>query len=171
MINENTIHEESSSSFPKGLEEFRQNIKNKDSSSDIYCHNLYLLQTTDRDGNVTGEAYGMNLMTNWGFKNIYTSTTSYETNCKIYIGNGTDEPVLTNNALYSPIITTGSTNVDTAVDIYPFQYDSSTGIITGIQRIYQGYFDYNISGITENFDITEIGYGTSTTQLVSHARI
>ena len=30
MINENTIHEESSSSFPKGLEEFRQNIKNKD---------------------------------------------------------------------------------------------------------------------------------------------
>ena len=170
MINENTIHEESSSSFPKGLEEFRRNIKNKDNSSDIYCHNLYLLQTTDRDGNVTGEAYGMNLMTNWGFKNIYTSTTSY-TNCKIYIGNGTDEPVLTNNALYSPIITTGSTNVNTSASIYPFQYDSSTGIITGIQRIYQGYFDYNISGITENFDITEIGYGTSTTQLVSHARI
>ena len=171
MINENTIHEESSSSFPKGLEEFRQNIKNKDNSSDIYCHNLYLLQTTDRDGNVTGEAYGMNLMTNWGFKNIYTSTSSYETNCKIYIGNGTDEPVLTNNALYSPIITTGSTNVNTSYSIYPFQYDSSTGIITGIQRIYQGYFDYNISGITENFEITEIGYGTSTTQLVSHARI
>ena len=171
MINENTIHEESSSSFPKGLEEFRQNIKNKDNSSDIYCHNLYLLQTTDRDGNVTGEAYGMNLMTNWGFKNIYTSTTSYETNCKIYIGNGTDEPVLTNNALYSPIITTGSTNVNTSYSIYPFQYDSSTGIITGIQRIYQGYFDYNISGITEDFEITEIGYGTSKTQLVSHARI
>ena len=54
MINENAIHEESSSSFPKGLEEFRQNIKNKDNSSDIYCHNLYLLQTTDRDGNFTG---------------------------------------------------------------------------------------------------------------------
>ena len=170
MINENTIHEESSSSFPKGLEEFRQNIKNKDNSSDIYCHNLYLLQTTDRDGNVTGEAYGMNLITNWGFKEIYTSGNSYG-NYRIYVGNGTDEPVLTNNALYSPIITTGSTNVNTSASIYPFQYDSSTGIITGIQRIYQGYFDYNISGITENFDITEIGYGKSTTNLISHAKI
>ena len=170
MINENTIHEESSSSFPKGLEEFRQNIKNKDNSSDIYCHNLYLLQTTDRDGNITGEAYGMNLITNWGFKEIYTSGNSYG-NYRIYIGNGTDEPVLTNNALYSPIITTGSTNVNTSASIYPFQYDSSTGIITGIQRIYQGYFDYNISGITENFEITEIGYGKSTTNLISHAKI
>ena len=169
MINENNIRE-SSSSFPKGLEEFRQNIKNKDNSSDIYCHNLYLLQTTDRDGNVTGEAYGMNLITNWGFKEIYTISDSYS-NYKIYIGNGTDEPVLTNNTLYSPIITTGSVEVNREASIYPFQYDSSAGIITGVQRIYQGYFDYNLSGITENFDITEIGYGKSTTQLISHAKI
>ena len=166
-----------SDDFPESLRRFSENINKKNPGLHSENHNLYLLQTTDRDGNVTGEAYGMNLMTNWGFNIMYYTHTlnGYYTNfisgCCIFIGNGTDEPVLTNNALYSPIITTGSTNVSITRSFYPFTYNSNTDIATVRLKNYQGYFDYNLSGITEDKEITEIGYGKSTTQLFTHTRI
>lgn len=162
-----------SDDFPESLKRFSENINKKNPGLHSENHNLYLLQTTDRDGNVTGEAYGMNLMTNYGFKRSYYDNIDFagSNSYMIFIGNGTDEPVLTNNALYSPIITTGSTYVSITRSYYPFTYNSDTDIAVTNLKNYQGYFDYNISGITENFEITEIGYGTSTTKLFTHTRV
>ena len=70
--------------FPSSLIEFSKawNKKNPN-KSDAMNHNLYLLQTVDRDGNITGEAYGMNLMTTNGFNKIYTASGGWYT--EIYI--------------------------------------------------------------------------------------
>ena len=162
-----------SDDFPESLKRFSENINKKNPGLHSENHNLYLLQTTDKDGNVTGEAYGMNLMTNYGFKRSYYDNNEFaESNSySIFIGNGTDEPTLTNNALYSPIITTGSTYVEITRSYYPFTYNSNTDIATVNKSNYKGYFDYNISGITENKEITEIGYGSSATQLFTHTKI
>ena len=166
-----------SDDFPESLRRFSENINKKNPGLHSENHNLYLLQTTDRDGNVTGEAYGMNLMTNFGFNIMYYTHelngyyVRFTSDAYIFIGNGTDEPVLTNNALYSPIITTGSTYVSITRSYYPFTYNSNTDIATVRLKNYQGYFDYNLSGITEDKEITEIGYGKSTTQLFTHTKI
>ena len=93
MLMNNNINEIYGNDIPDVLKIFCRNIKkNNPKLSHPYMHNLYLLQTTDRDGNITGEAYGMNLITNWGFKEIYTSGNSYG-NYRIYIGNGTVFPL------------------------------------------------------------------------------
>ena len=163
-----------SDDFPESLKRFSENINKKNPGLHSENHNLYLLQTTDRDGNVTGEAYGMNLMTNYGFNIMYYTHSAQfigENSYSIYIGNGTDEPTLTNNALYSPITTTGSTYVSITRFLYPFTYNSNTDIATANILNYKGYFNYNISGITEDKEITEIGYGKSTTNLYTHTRI
>lgn len=163
-----------SDDFPESLKRFSENINKKNPGLHSENHNLYLLQTTDRDGNVTGEAYGMNLMTNKCFNIMYYTHDAYfinEDRYRIYIGNGTDEPVLTNNALYSPITTVGSTYVSVTRSYYPFKYNSDTDIASVNKLNYKGYFDYNISGITEDKEITEIGYGYSTTDLYTHAKI
>jgi hypothetical protein len=162
---------ESNESLPEGLirfcESYDKNHPNKVSSMN---HNLYLLQTIDRDGNITGEAYGMNLMTDTGFNQAYKAGVSASSE-NIYIGDGTDTPVVTNNALYSPIITTGSTKVSSSTSTYGMTYDSTTGIISQRQKMYEGYFDYNISGITEEKTITEIGYGLAYNNLQTHTLI
>ena len=137
-------------------------------------HNLYLLQTTDIDGNVTGEAYGVNLMTNLGLDKIYKngSNTSYASK-RIYIGSGSDAPALTNNSLYSPITTSGSTHSSdyNSISTYGMTYDSVNKIVGCRKRMYKGYFDYNISGVTQDVEITEIGYGTAYNALHTHAKI
>ena len=163
-----------SDDFPESLKRFSENINQKNPGLHSENHNLYLLQTTDRDGNVTGEAYGMNLMTNKCFNIMYYTHSAYfidKDRYQIYIGNGTDEPVLTNNALYSPITTVGSTYVSVTRSNYPFKYNSDTDIASVNKLNYKGYFNYNISGITEDKEITEIGYGYSTTDLYTHAKI
>ena len=163
-----------SDDFPESLRRFSENINKKNPGLHSENHNLYLLQTTDRDGNVTGEAYGMNLMTNTGFdKSYYTYSyygfynyiySGYGDYGGIYIGCGTGDIDITSNSLIQSITNNQSTGYAGSnsykLTYYPIKYNPSTGVISGTVKIYKGYFDYNISGITEDKEITELGYGS-----------
>ena len=76
--------------FPDNLKRFYKNMKDS-TGCNVKSHNMYLLQTTDRDGNITGEAYGINLMTNNGFQKLYDTGSSFADSA-IYIGNSTQIP-------------------------------------------------------------------------------
>ena len=100
----------SNDQFPEGLLKFIDswNTKNPNRTS-ANNHNLYLFQTIDMDGNVTNEAYGMNLMTKTWFENIYTKGT-YPSNPGIFIGSSDVDPTLSDTALGSAIITSKTTD-------------------------------------------------------------
>ena len=69
--------------FPESLSRFEKNIPHGG------AHNIYLIQTHDMNGNLTGEEYGKNLLTDNGlygynffngFNNI-TNKCIYKTKC------------------------------------------------------------------------------------------
>lgn len=164
--------------FPSSLIEFSKawNKKNPD-KSDAMNHNLYLLQTVDRDGNITGEAYGMNLMTTNGFNKLYTANGGSNSDLYLYIGSGDTTPTLADTSITTPITTTGSTHYSIGNDyyyselLYGTRYDAETNIVSAQKREYRGYFDYNISGISTDTEIKEIGYGKAYNNLYTHALI
>lgn len=161
----------SNDQFPEGLLKFIDswNTKNPNRTS-ANNHNLYLFQTIDMDGNVTNEAYGMNLMTKTWFENIYTKGT-YPSNPGIFIGSSDVDPTLSDTALGSVIITSKTTDSNTNVTKYGMTYDSTTKICSQRVRVYVGYYDYNISGITSDVEIKEVGYGPAYNNLITHALV
>ena len=164
--------------FPSSLIEFSKawNKKNPN-KSDAMNHNLYLLQTVDRDGNITGEAYGMNLMTTNGFNKLYTANGGSISDLYLYIGSSDTTPTLADTSITTPITTTGSTHYSIGKDyyyselLYGTRYDAETNIVSAQKREYRGYFDYNISGISTDTEIKEIGYGKAYNNLYTHALI
>lgn len=161
----------SNDQFPEGLLKFIDswNTKNPNRTS-ANNHNLYLFQTIDMDGNVTNEAYGMNLMTKTWFENIYAKGT-YPSNPGIFIGSSDVDPALSDTALGSAIITTKTIDSNTNVTKYGMIYDSTTKICSQRVRVYVGYYDYNISGITSDVEIKEVGYGPAYNNLITHALV
>ena len=164
--------------IPSSLKTFCDNYKKK-YGKEASLHNLYLLQTTDMNGNITGEAYGINLMTNLGFQNFTNNKSLDLVNCKMYIGSGDVEPTLTDTTLTSAITSVGSTRVSgmtfgysgDEIIQYPSSYDSTTGIYSKKWQVYIGYFDYNITDITEDQNIREVGFGSSVTNIYTHALV
>lgn len=162
--------------IPSSLKTFCDNYKKK-YGKEASLHNLYLLQTTDMNGNITGEAYGINLMTNLGFQNFTNNKSLDLLNCKMYIGSGDVEPTLTDTTLTSAITSVGSTRVSGMtfgsgeIIQYPSSYDSTTGIYSKKWKVYIGYFDYNITDITEDQNIREVGFGSSVTNIYTHALV
>lgn len=156
--------------WSEGLVEFSENMKNNH-GRDITGHNIYLLQTVDCDGNITGEAYGINVFTDIGLQQL-CSNYIYISNCSIYIGKGEGTPTLSDTTLFDKITAAGSIRSDYGTGIrQACKYDKTTGIWTGYRGYYQGYFDYNISGITKDVDITELGFGSNVTNLYTHALV
>lgn len=162
-----------SEKFPQELIDFgrKWDAKNPTKSSALN-HNLYILRTTDMNGNVTGEAYGMNLMTNYGFDCAYSygGNNSYSS-LHLFIGEGTNTPSFENKALFQPIVTYSSTDTDINKSYYGITYDKENDTVSLRARMYEGYFDYNLTDITEEKTITEIGYGPSYNNLWTHAQV
>jgi len=89
----------------KKILEFREQTKDKG----LLLHNNYFIFTVDRDGNVCNEAYGANLMTDYGIRQLYIESWSMQgySNWLFYtkFGTGYDPangkvPKLTNSSLY-----------------------------------------------------------------------
>lgn len=150
-----------------------QFAKNKQAKFGPGLSNLYVLKTIDREGNVTSEHYGMNVMTDYGAKKFFTDGNTWPTT--IYIGNGTTAFNHTTNELVMPITTIGTTlSSDTKSYAYPLYYhqdlaDKTRNLITCSCRHMIGYFDYNISGITDTISIREYGIGTAYNALWTHS--
>lgn len=166
--------------FPEGLKKFRENYKNKYGRYPD-GHNMYILESYDREGNKTTEAYGLNVLTNTGMTYNFGSNSGQiiVSNTKMFIGSGETDPTPEDTTLESPITTTAATisTNDKGVLQYgylarfPMTYDADTDTISQAIHVYTGYFDYNISGVTEDKEIHELGLGNSITNLWAHAKV
>lgn len=159
--------------FPDGLKKFRENYKNKYGRYPD-GHNMYILQSYDREGNKTAEAYGLNVLTNAGMTYNFGSGNYQIINgaTKLFIGSGETDPAPADTTLESPITTTAATiSKQGYLSRYPMTYDADTDTISQAIHVYTGYFDYNISGVTEDKEIHELGFGDSITNLWAHAKV
>lgn len=118
-------------------------------------HNLYLLQSVDKDGNVTEEKYGINVMTDLGFQ-AYYSVRDYESSVYCFLGDGDGEPSTSDATLFHQTITTvGTWNNDERYEC-PMLYNKDTGIISGMLFYGKFWWDYNLTGIETDVPVTEI---------------
>ena len=136
--------------------------------------NLYLIRKSV-DGVPTGEAYGMNVMTDYGFSRFFQDKATFPTN--LYIGDGADESFnfKTNKTLIRPVSTTAANLVDSALSNnnyfkYPMWYDSISGLISLMCKYIVAYFpDQSNGGITTDVNITEYGIGADVNNLWTHS--
>lgn len=144
--------------------------------------NLYLIQSKDEHGNVTGEYYGMNMFTDVGMQAFFIDDASWPT--KLYVGQGTVAFDKTSSSLSEKIpditiaATTNGTGDSTTRDYaYPMYYYDPTkygdyenpGIITCVMKYMTCHFETNISGVTNDRVITEFGIGTDIDNLWTHS--
>ena len=152
--------------FPESLSRFEKTIPHGE------AHNIYLIQTHDMNGNLTGEAYGKNLLTDNGLYKL--NTNNYY--LYMWVGDSDQEPVLDKCAINGNIIFANSMaviNEDRAV--LPMTFDSETRLMSSRARIRQDYYDYNPAlksgAVSEDYYIREFGIGPSQTDLFYHSNV
>ena len=151
------------------LDQFYNNWRKKHGTiKDLIGHNLYYIETKDREGNTTGEAYALNTITSLYMKNKFGI--SRDVNQKfnsVYIGdgfNGTNIPGPNDYAMFHNIAYGAIHNFNSTAD----NSASRACIWDPIEQVlyFQGYllrarYDYVISGHDTPFDINEIGISSS----------
>ena len=142
--------------------------------------NLYVFTSTDKDGNIVDEKYGMNLMTNNGFKAVYQDNESFEASnsIKLYVGSGvsTNPGIrVEDTSLEIPCFSgLAATNQNTTKNFtYPLYYAESDqpnqGLITLISRFLICYYPENISGFPDQVRIDEYGIGKAWNNIWTHS--
>ena len=86
--------------FPKSMEEFMNNIPHEKLG-----HNLYFIQCEDKSGNITEEKFGINLITDYGFK--YKFIYPKDNGTKFVMGTGSGIPSCTDTEMFEEIIISG----------------------------------------------------------------
>lgn len=126
--------------------------------------NLYVIQSIDRDGNITDEKYGINLVTDVGTDNTaFMITSASYMKYKFMMLEGVSNADASNVLDYkmpehTRDITADYNSYSNYGEIYPMTYDSDTGVISQIYRIWKVQFDYNYTGITTDMTINCIIY-------------
>lgn len=160
-MNENNIKEK--------IAEFGDKWSKKNSDkAPAYCHNIYYLVSEDIDGNITNEMFAINCMTDYAFNRFYVNGDTSSWSKNLYVGQGTSIPVPSSKAMESFIPNGTATSISYG-DLSNMRYHSQTGILSAIYQLYVGYFDY--TSFSEDVTVTEIGFGSSTTNLFFHARV
>lgn len=138
--------------------------------------NMYLLQTKNEKGEVTNEAYGMNLMTDLGMKEWFIKTnTSFPKN--LYVGaGGRINFSYDSNVLVDPYEDVGAATIvsDVADYAYPMYYSSDLtteegGIITCMMKYLQCKYAPSVSHNEAAFPVGEYGIGTDINNLWTHS--
>ena len=157
------------------IQNFNSNMKDKHPG----VSNIYIFESVDENGNVTDTKYGMNLLTNKGFNDIYKAhnTFALSSSVKLYVGSGVSNFDKTTSSIETPLFgglaaTNSNVNKDYA---YPIIFSrgeqSNTGIITLISRFGIVYYDYNIANYDTDTLIAEYGIGTGINSLWTHSHI
>ena len=99
--------------------------------------NMYVIRRLDADGNVLGEYYGMNLMTDYGMQQYFIENGGANNFPQtIYFGNGVGAITVAENSLISQISNISSTLVSgTIMYDYPLYYAVETGLILASQDL------------------------------------
>lgn len=156
--------------------EFIDNFKNIHQG----VSNVYVFTTTDREGNITDQKYSMNLLTNYGFKTLFsTESTAFAASdsVKLYVGSGVSDIHVTGQSIEIPLFTglaATNENVNKAYG-YPMYYspgiEDGTGLITLISRFLICSYPYDISNVPGDVAISEYGIGTGYNNLWTHSHI
>lgn len=148
--------------------------------------NVFHLYTENKDGEITSEAFGKNVITDYGLKQIHswdTASDSSSNGMKIWIGTSTQKPAFADQSMYKLACKDGATRYASGIGQtssqlirYPVRYIPDKHIFVENLAVAKEYFDYNIpdengTTYTEAFDITEIGLGGKSTELISHALV
>ena len=172
----------------KPLNEFYSNWckKHNGDMSALGCHNIYLLETTDREGNVTKRAFALNVTTWKWILSYYTpSGTAGRPSWgnwyikSMFIGSDNSTDPTTNDTTLNAPITSSSANItsddQTRIEGSTFTWDSTNGLLKANGWLITGYFDYVMSGISDTIHIREIGLSTETSdginKLATHALV
>lgn len=157
--------------FPKSMEEFMNNIPHEKLG-----HNLYFIQCEDKSGNITEEKFGINLITDYGFKYKFINPNNNET--KFVMGTGSGIPSCTDTEMFEEIIISGDEiKVSANNSRYPSFFNKETNMIIGRKLTGTVVLDYNYSWLTTDTNVTEFGeYGGKTyndrkTSLLTHAMV
>jgi len=146
--------------------------------------NIYVFTLVDKLGNIVDEKYGMNLMTNQGFQEIYAAGIPFNARdtqnntVRLYVGTGVGETPYTTSDTDLEIPAFGglaATNSNTTKAFnYPMYYSKGAvdgeGFITLISRFVEAYYDYNITNYPGDYDLTEYGIKHNNV-LWTHSRI
>ena len=141
--------------------------------------NLYLFETVDRNGNVTDTKYGMNLMTNVGFDDIFiqNKTFALSNTVGVFVGTGTGEIYRTSYEMGDVAFQAlKATNIDVNKDYeFPIMYNEgaqpNTGLITLICKFGSVRYEYNITNFNFDVPISEYGIGTAWNHLWTHSHV
>lgn len=162
-------------------------LENKCDGSIFNGHNIYLIRSEDRDGNITGEAFALNVTKDNYFYGEFdagsaasTSTSGYIS--AIYFGDGVydaNEDVDPSTTTFRHTQYTGGMTITNANITYiqssTAYWDNDNQWLYVDSFIISGYYDYNLSGVTTDLNITEIGLaassGGSINNLALHALV
>lgn len=186
MINE--IENACDTKLPEKINQFIDNYNKNNKTKDANTNNIYHIISEDINGNIVDEHFALNVITNAGMtkyqKSEYKGAMCYKylyddnANGGMFFGIGSGTPSVTDTSLFTNSTYTtptkeycSSSEYDKYRNIFSMTYDPETDIITQHIKIATYVLDYNLSGITENIPITEIGIGPSITNLYFHALI
>lgn len=150
--------------MPSAVQSFINNVKSCEN------HGIYHMETYDMNGNKTGEAFGMNLVTNLGMNNILRNNYSWN-RFYIFIGESDESAGVESNTIKQPFETSGGLDTDTTTLAYTPIYDKEKHILSRWIKVSYAYFDYNYNGKTTVSQIKEVGVGDAYNQLFSRALI
>lgn len=169
------------------IEQFFENWKKNHGGdmSGILGHNIYILQTEDRDGKIIDEKYALNVTTDryfWAYFGTESGRPSLNNPNidQLFVGDGTyDEygeidPSVShlNHMTYGSAITR-TTDDQERIEHSTFYWDSTANVMYSTNWVISGYLDYVLSGISSTLTITEVGLATAndSNQLATHAYV
>lgn len=139
---------------------------------------IYVFTSVDKEGNLVDEKYGMNLMTDYGFKRIYQQNDKFDaSSVRLYVGSGDGEIKTSDTTLFEQAfggLAATNSNTSKAYN-YPIYYNKGEhegeGLITLISRFLVAYYPYNVTGYPGEIYLSEYGLGTSPSALWTHSHI
>jgi len=144
--------------FPESVEEFERNYEKKHPNDSAIAHNIYHIVAEDLDGNIVDEAFGLNIMTDYGFSQKHTMTDSYYSALSgLYLGDGEWSGDLdpASKVLVHPISSTSANMTYTGYshNLTKWIPEKESNLVRF--KLCEGYFDYTVW--SEDHTVTEIG--------------
>ena len=159
--------------MPLSVLEFEKRYMEKHPSRG--AHNIYHIVTEDRNGVVVDEHFGVNVLTDFGFSNVYDRTypDDSESNHVLYAGDGDFVDIdPTSTTLVHAISTSSATMTEQTPSFSSCEWSPTLNMSICTFKLCVGYFDYTVWD--SNKTITELGvasYGYNSSTLKYHAAI
>lgn len=141
-----------------------------------HVSNVYVARLYSPNGDVK-EYYGMNLLTDLGFKQFFDTDSSISFASNLYVGDGTGSFDKTSTQLMSPLFDgLAATTLDSSILYnYPLYYakgdQNDNGRITTVTRYRSFRYAENITNVLSDVVISEYGVGTAWNVLWTHSYV